>query len=214
MGKPLPTTVNPSAGTPPAGDQANAVVSGTLAAVGAVSQPFCFYGAFNVSLWGSVTTTLTTASGSAAAAVASATGVAVGQNINSTKVPGGTTVAALSGTSVTMGGLTNTQIAAITSGADAAAVFVGTAAGADAVIQLEKSYDGGSTWLAVTVPNTLGTVLSFHIAAGNINAPVTFMVDEPEKGVAYRLNCTAFTSGTLNYRLSETGGAATTWTPR
>jgi hypothetical protein len=33
---------------------------------------------------------------------------------------------------------------------------------------------------------------------------------EPEKGVLYRLNCIAFTSGTINYRISTTGQAGTT----
>lgn len=44
----------------PAGDQANAVVTGTLGAAG-VSAPFCFYGWFNLAIWGTFTSTVTLA---------------------------------------------------------------------------------------------------------------------------------------------------------
>ena len=31
---------------------------------------------------------------------------------------------------------------------------------------------------------------------------------EPERGVLYRFNCTAYTSGTINYRMSQNAGIA------
>ncbi len=78
---------------------------------------------------------------------------------------------------------------AIVSGVDAAAIFTGASITYTADIQLEQSFDGGLTWIFVgAVPQ------KFH---------------EAEKHVLYRLNCTAYTSGTINYRLSQTGAAAT-----
>jgi hypothetical protein len=61
-----------------------------------------------------------------------------------------------------------------------------------ATIALERSFDAGTTWLPLTA---LGNAISFTGAA-------TEVFDEPESGVIYRLNCTAYTSGTVNYRLS------------
>ena len=37
---------------------------------------------------------------------------------------------------------------------------------------------------------------------------VSIVVGEPEKGVLYRLNCTAISEGPINYRFSTTGMAA------
>ncbi len=65
--------------------------------------------------------------------------------------------------------------------------FVGTVA-------LERSFDGGTTWLPVS--SAAGTAASW-------TAPVSTTWTEPEHNVAYRLNCTAYTSGTINYRLSQ-----------
>lgn len=213
MGKPLLTTANPASGTPPAGDQANAYVTGKFTAVGQVSQPFVFYGRFNVAIWLSEVDVLTTSAASATATVSSGTGVAVGQNINSTLVPAGTVVGAISTTTITLGGLTNAQIAAIAGGVDAAATFTGTGVSGDVTAQLEKSFDGGATWLVANQDKN-GTACSWELASAHVNNAVDFVMDEPERGVAYRLNCTAFSSGTLNYRLSATGGAATTWQPK
>lgn len=215
MGKPLPPAASPADGKPPSGDQANAYVSGTFTAAGQVSRPFAFYGRFNVAIWPVVNTALTTTAATATSAtVASGTNIAAGQTIISANVPLGATVATKSTTTISIGGLTATQIAEIIGGTDNNAVFVGTAAGADATIQLEKSFDGGATWIAANIQNTVGTQAVFHIASGNINGPVDFWIEEPEREVAYRLNVTAYSSGTINYRLSATGGAATTWMPK
>jgi len=64
--------------------------------------------------------------------------------------------------------------------------FVGT-------VQLERSFDNGVTWLPLTA---LGSSLAF-------TAPCSETFTECEASVIYRLNCTAYTSGTINYRLSQ-----------
>ncbi len=92
--------------------------------------------------------------------------------------------------------------AAITAGADAAAIFTGAAVTFVANVQLERSFDGARTWL----PCNLGT--GGTLAAWSAGTPVSISFGEPEKLVVYRLNCLAYTSGTINYRVSQTGGAA------
>jgi len=114
--------------TPPAGDQANAVVQGTLAATGTIG-PFMAQGEFNVAVWGT---------------------------------------------------------------------FSGTAV-------LEKSYDGGTTYIPVDFNS--GTV------AASFTAPVATTVREPEAGCLYILNCTTYTSGTMNLRMSTTGSRGTSFGP-
>jgi hypothetical protein len=66
--------------------------------------------------------------------------------------------------------------------------FVGT-------VRLERSFDGGATWL----PKTAGGSGSIY----TYTSPVSEVDEEPEAAVAYRLNCTSYTSGTINYRLSQ-----------
>lgn len=100
MGKPAPFGVA-AAGIPPLGDQANAVLSGIISAIGPTA-PFAFMGPMNVAFWASLGTTLTTTAGSLSSSVASATGLAVGNAINSRNVPPGATIGALSGTTVTL----------------------------------------------------------------------------------------------------------------
>lgn len=100
MGIPAPLGVSAS-GKPPAGDAANAVLSGLFSALGP-SAPFAFRGPMNVSIWASFNTALTTTIGSLAATVASAGAIAVGNAINSVNVPPGTVVGAIVGTDVTL----------------------------------------------------------------------------------------------------------------
>lgn len=91
--------------------------------------------------------------------------------------------------------------AAITAGADAAAVFTGATIVYNGSVQLERSFDGGGTWIVAAV----------FASSANGGAPQSLTFGEPEKNVLYRLNCTALTgvAGTsLNYRISQTGGAA------
>jgi hypothetical protein len=66
--------------------------------------------------------------------------------------------------------------------------FVGT-------VQIERSFDGGAIWLVVDKDLT-GADLTF-------TAPQSLVVEEVESAVLYRSNCTAFTSGTINVRLSQ-----------
>ena len=87
-------------------------------------------------------------------------------------------------------------------GTDAKAIFTGAAVDYSATIQLERSFDGGNTWIVCNIGST-GT-----LAQWNTGTPVSLAFGEPEKNVLYRLNCTAYTSGTINYRFSQTGGAA------
>lgn len=63
-----------------------------------------------------------------------------------------------------------------------------------ATVQLERSLDNGSTWLPITAAGTQLYVWT---------TPASEVVEEPEASVIYRLNCTAFTSGTVNYRISQ-----------
>ena len=63
-----------------------------------------------------------------------------------------------------------------------------------ASIQLERSFDNGTTWLPVTAGGS---------ALYAFTAPASEIATEPEQGVIYRWNCTAFTSGTVNYRISR-----------
>ena len=67
--------------------------------------------------------------------------------------------------------------------------FVGT-------VVLERSFDGGTTWFPAFHTNG-GAAISF-------TAPVCMPIAcGDELGVLHRLNCTAYTSGTIAYRLSR-----------
>ena len=100
MGIPAPFGIAAS-GLPPPGDQANAVLAGTILGIG-VTQPFAFRGPMNLFIWASVVTALTTTAGSLSASVASGTGLAAGSSIKSANVPPGTIWGAFSGTSGTL----------------------------------------------------------------------------------------------------------------
>jgi len=65
--------------------------------------------------------------------------------------------------------------------------FVGT-------VQVERSGDGGLTFLPLTKAGA---------ATGAFTAPANEQIeDENQEGAQWRLNVTAFTSGTINWRLS------------
>jgi hypothetical protein len=64
-----------------------------------------------------------------------------------------------------------------------------------ATVQLERSFDNGTTWF-VCSSDASGTTASW-------TAPFSVIAEEPEPGVIYRLNCTAYTSGTATYRISQ-----------
>lgn len=63
-------------------------------------------------------------------------------------------------------------------------------------VKLEKSYDL-TNWFDVSV-DALGTPASWVLNS----TEVSVLVDEPEDDVAYRVNCTAYTSGTITARLA------------
>lgn len=69
--------------------------------------------------------------------------------------------------------------------------------------QLEKSFDGGATWVIVTP--SIGAPVSSTTA----NASIAIQISEPERGMLYRVNCTAYTSGTINWRMSTTAKSVT-----
>ncbi len=269
-------------GTPPVGDRADIVVAGTLGAVGP-GLCFPFRGSFNVNIWPSINTAMTTTAGSLAVTLASGTGIAAGAAIDSVNVPPGSTLKTLAGTAGTLAlpaislvgtidstskqitglqrtaGLGNavisspnipagTQVVSIiqaaqtgpggfppvlgiveinqfptasnqnepivfqlgagaitVTGADAAALFIDAAMTFSGTVQLEKSYDGGNTYLVAGVGG--GGQQAVYTAG----TAVGFVVSEPETDVLYRVNCPVYTSGVINYRLSQTAIGATAW---
>ena len=67
--------------------------------------------------------------------------------------------------------------------------------GGVATISLEKSFDKGGTWHVASkdsVPNPA-------IFESDFNG----VIEEYEEGVLYRFNCTAYSSGNINYRISR-----------
>lgn len=72
-----------------------------------------------------------------------------------------------------------------------------------ATVQLERSYDAGGTWFVTAVASTSAPIQTnkWVYDSGTL-ASISSVIEEPEQGILYRLNCTAYTSGTLNYRVS------------
>lgn len=97
---------------------------------------------------------------------------------------------------------TRTGNAITATGADAAAIITGVGSVYVGQVQLERSFDGGSTFW----PCNIGG--SGAIAMWDAGTPVSITYGEPEKNVLYRLNCLAYTSGNIAYRISQTGAAA------
>lgn len=91
---------------------------------------------------------------------------------------------------------------AITTGVDANATFTGAGITYTGSVQIERSFDGGATWLLCNIGGA-GQLAVF--AAGT---PVQVTFGEPEKEVLYRINVTVLGAGNVNYRISQTGGAA------
>ncbi len=69
-----------------------------------------------------------------------------------------------------------------------------------ATVELERSFDGGTTWIRVTFSD--GGILAY-------TAPASAVWSEAEYGVLFRLRCTAYTSGSINWRLSLGSDAPT-----
>ena len=66
--------------------------------------------------------------------------------------------------------------------------------GGAATIDLERSFDDGVTYDVASKDST-PTDATF---TESING----LIEEPERDVLYRFNCTAFTSGTIRFRIS------------
>lgn len=62
-------------------------------------------------------------------------------------------------------------------------------------VVIESSFDGGANFRPVRT-DLAGTALQFTAAGG-------CLIDEVERGVVYRARCTAYTSGTINVRISQ-----------
>jgi hypothetical protein len=60
-------------------------------------------------------------------------------------------------------------------------------------IQLERSFDAGVNWLPITVA----------AAVRLWTAPMSEQAQENKVAITYRMNCTAYTSGTANYRFDQ-----------
>jgi hypothetical protein len=69
-------------------------------------------------------------------------------------------------------------------------------------LQLERSFDGGTTWFVC------GLGGAGQQAVWITGTDVSVVFGEPERSVLYRLHATALTVGNVNYRLSQSGGAA------
>jgi hypothetical protein len=97
-----------------------------------------------------------------------------------------------------------TANAILASGADTAAIFTGGAISWNGTLQLERSFDGGATFVVCNI-GTGGTLAQW---TGATVTPISITFGEPEKNVLYRFNQTVYSSGVINYRVSQTGGAA------
>lgn len=65
-------------------------------------------------------------------------------------------------------------------------------------VHIEKSFNDGSTYF-VSSKNSDGNAASYTTAS---NVAFNGHIDEPMSRIKYRLNCTAYTSGSINYRIT------------
>lgn len=140
---------------------------------------------------------LALASSPAFAGVPATTSQAPGSGDQATDVKAGTFTATGQSTSILAWGSFNV-------------VFGGTSGpngSYTATIRLERSFDGGTTWYVVGVGGT-----GAQAVYSTPNQDVSVVFTEPEKGVLYRLNCTAYTSGTIAYRISTTSPSQSPFT--
>ncbi len=70
--------------------------------------------------------------------------------------------------------------------------------GGSGVVEIQKSFDDGATWNVISKDSS-GAAASYDTASVDLNGTV----EEPEFGIKYRFECTAYTSGTITFRLSR-----------
>jgi hypothetical protein len=73
-----------------------------------------------------------------------------------------------------------------------------------ATIEVDHSFDGGTTWYVASFVGGGGAQAIFSTP----NQDVSIQAFEPENGELWRIRCSAYTSGTITYRMSVTGGAS------
>ena len=73
-----------------------------------------------------------------------------------------------------------------------------TLSGGSGIVDIERSFDAGSTWNAIS-KNSAGEQASYDVATFPFNGTI----EEPEYRTLYRLNCTSYISGTITYRIGQ-----------
>jgi hypothetical protein len=64
----------------------------------------------------------------------------------------------------------------------------------EADVTLERSFDAGTTWIAVA---------SIDLSPVTLDGAISLACEETEASVVWRLHCTSYTSGTVTYRMSR-----------
>lgn len=72
--------------------------------------------------------------------------------------------------------------------------------GGAATVKVERTFDSGTTWKVVS-RDLVGNEASYTTSSAA--AAVNTWLEEPEDGVLYRFNCTAYTSGSVVCRMSS-----------
>lgn len=96
-------------------------------------------------------------------------------------------------------------------GEDAAATVTGAGILFDATVQLERSFDGGATFLLCNIGGS-GALAQWIGDGSSTGTPVSLAFGDPEAAMLYRLNCVAhdaIAAVNLKYRISATGQAGT-----
>lgn len=129
----------------------------------------------------------------------------VAPSLNSPGVPAIVTLSALPTAAPTNNGVVpllfaRTGNAIQATSTDNNAIFTGAGVSFSGTVQVERMLDGGT----FVVCNIGGAGQLAQFTAGT---PVSVTFGEPEKFGYYRLNCIAYSSGTINYRFSQTAGS-------
>ena len=82
----------------------------------------------------------------------------------------------------------------------------------EGVVVVEKSFDGGFAWMSVA-RDVAGTPASYTLDFSGGYGGLAVTLFEPEPQVLWRVRCSSYTAGELNYRLSQGGGVTFTAYP-